>query len=107
MFVLSSKPPPSSNSLCFNGFLRRPLPQHDMHAFGLIVVLAAQASLSLAGPLCKRAVDYYNVTAGGGSMLDNAGSGGGEPLNVIVSGLSSPDVLTDDGILNYARAIGL
>ena len=76
-----------------------------MHAFGLITLLAAQASLSLAGPL--RAVDYYNVTAGGGSMLDNAGSGGGEPLNVIISGLSSDDVLTNDGIINYARSIGL
>lgn len=40
-------------------------------------------------------------------MLDNAGEGnGGEPMNVIVSGLSSPDVLTDDGIVNFARAIG-
>ena len=87
-----------------------------MHVFGLITLLAAQASLSLAGPqislslagpLCKYAVDYYNVTAGGGSMLDNAGSGVGEPLNVIISGLSSTDVLTDDGIINYARSIGL
>ena len=76
-----------------------------MHAFGLVTLLAAQASLSLAGSL--RAVDYYNVTAGGGSMLDNAGSGGGEPLNVIISGLSSDDVLTNDGIINYARSIGL
>ena len=41
-------------------------------------------------------------------MSSIAGAGnGGEPLNVIVSGLSSPDVLTDDGIVNYARAIGL
>lgn len=78
-----------------------------MYALGLITVLVAQASLSLAGPLCKRAVDYYNVTAGGGSMLDNAGDGLGEPLNVIISGLSSADVLTDDGIVNYARSIGL
>ncbi|KAI9463416.1 hypothetical protein HD554DRAFT_2283507 [Boletus coccyginus] len=39
-------------------------------------------------------------------MLDNAGDLLGEPLNVIISGLSSADVLTDDGILNYARAIG-
>ena len=86
---------------------------HYMHVFGLITLLAAQASLSLAGTqtslslagIC--AVDYYNVTAGGGSMLNNAGSGVGEPLNVIISGLSSTDVLTDDGIINYARSIGL
>ena len=28
-------------------------------------------------------------------------------MQVIISGYSSPDVLTDDGIVNYARAIGL
>jgi len=43
-------------------------------------------------------------------MLDDAtgGTGGsdlGEPLNVIISGLSSPAVLTDAGFLNFARAI--
>jgi len=51
------------------------------------------------------AVAFYNPTHGGGSMLDNAVYGG-EPLNVIISGLSSPGVLTDPGIINYARAIG-
>jgi len=51
-------------------------------------------------------VAYYNPTSGGGSMLDDAGDGLGEPLNVIISGKSSPDVLTDDGILNYAHALG-
>jgi hypothetical protein len=30
----------------------------------------------------------------------------GEPLNVIISGLSSPEVLTDAGFLNFARALG-
>lgn len=55
----------------------------------------------------KRAVDYYDPTANGGSMLDKVGDTGlGEPLNVIISGLSSRDVLTDDGILSYARSIG-
>jgi len=52
-----------------------------------------------------QAVAFYNPTHGGGSMLDNAVYGG-EPLNVIISGLSSPGVLTDHGIINYARAIG-
>ncbi|KAG1873127.1 hypothetical protein F4604DRAFT_1925622 [Suillus subluteus] len=51
-------------------------------------------------------VAYYNPTAGGGSMLINAGDGAGEPMNVIISGLSSPAVLTFDGALNFARAIG-
>jgi len=44
-------------------------------------------------------------------MLDDASGGSssadlGEPLNVIISGLSSPAVLTDSGFLNFARAIG-
>ncbi|KAG5716329.1 hypothetical protein E4T56_gene10709 [Termitomyces sp. T112] len=28
-------------------------------------------------------------------------------IQIIISGLSSPNVLTDDGIVNFARAIGL
>jgi len=51
------------------------------------------------------AVDYYNPTKNGGSMLDSS-AGLGEPLNVIISGKSSPEVLTKDGFLNYVRAVG-
>lgn len=39
-------------------------------------------------------------------MLDNAGDGLGEPLNVIISGLSSPEVLVYAGFYNFAQAIG-
>jgi len=39
-------------------------------------------------------------------MLDQAAPPLGEPLNVIISGLSSPAVLTDSGIVNFAQAIG-
>lgn len=39
-------------------------------------------------------------------MLDNAGNGLGEPLNVIISGLSSLGVLTNTGIVNFAKAVG-
>ncbi|KAI0042918.1 hypothetical protein FA95DRAFT_508522 [Auriscalpium vulgare] len=75
-----------------------------MVRIALASFLFAQAALGAV--LQKRAVAYYNPTAAGGSMLDNAGSGGGEPLNVIISGLSSPAVLTDSGALNFAEAIG-
>lgn len=51
-------------------------------------------------------VEYYNPTAGGGSMLIDAGDGYGEPMNVIISGLSSPAVRTLNGAINFARAIG-
>ncbi|KAI0372987.1 hypothetical protein BV20DRAFT_845555 [Pilatotrama ljubarskyi] len=55
--------------------------------------------------LQRRAVDFFDSAQGGGSMFDNA-TFGGEPLNVIISGQSSPEVLTDDGVLNFAQAIG-
>ncbi|KAF8070269.1 hypothetical protein FPV67DRAFT_1448075 [Lyophyllum atratum] len=67
---------------------------------------AGQRYHSLAG---LRRAHWPNPT------LPIAGTGGGEPLNVghetdqyqvIISGLSSPDVLTDTGIINFAKAIG-
>ncbi|KAJ7452045.1 hypothetical protein B0H11DRAFT_2176680 [Mycena galericulata] len=61
---------------------------------------------TLSNVFTSRGVAFYDPTKTGGSMLDNAGDGAGEPLNVIVSGLSSPEVLTDAGILHYAQAIG-
>ncbi|KAJ6578799.1 hypothetical protein DFH09DRAFT_1148342 [Mycena vulgaris] len=61
---------------------------------------------AISNAFTSPAVAFYDPAKNGGSMLDNAGSGGGEPLNVIVSGLSSPTVLTDTGILHYAQAIG-
>ncbi|TFY65741.1 hypothetical protein EVG20_g5358 [Dentipellis fragilis] len=75
-----------------------------MARVAFFALLCAQAAFGLT--ISKRATAYFNPTANGGSLLNNAGNGLGEPLNVIVSGLSSPDVLTDDGILNFARSIG-
>jgi len=77
-------------------------------------MLSALSSLSLAvvglqvlGVVRAWAgVDFINPNLGGGSMLNNVGNGLGEPLNVIISALSSPAILTNDGILNFARAIG-
>ncbi|KAF8504236.1 hypothetical protein BU17DRAFT_58249 [Hysterangium stoloniferum] len=64
--------------------------------------------LSTPGPnLHSRAVAFVVPADNGGSQLDDAGNGLGEPLNVIISGLSSPAVLTDAGILSYARSLGL
>ncbi|KAJ7078931.1 hypothetical protein B0H15DRAFT_859808 [Mycena belliarum] len=75
------------------------------------IFLAHILALTAAVPHSKQAVDFFNPTANGGSMLDDASGGSsssdlGEPLNVIVSGLSSPAVLTDGGFLNFAKAIG-
>ncbi|KAL0955991.1 hypothetical protein HGRIS_002168 [Hohenbuehelia grisea] len=61
--------------------------------------------LLFAAPLANPAVDYYDPRVGGGSLLDKS-SGLGEPLNVIISGKSSPEVLTQKGFLQFAQAIG-
>ncbi|OCH93117.1 hypothetical protein OBBRIDRAFT_885759 [Obba rivulosa] len=65
-----------------------------------LVVSQVSSSLASAG------VAFFNPADNGGSMFDNAGNGLGEPLNVIISGLSSPAVLTESGVVNFARAIG-
>ncbi|KAF8308439.1 hypothetical protein DL93DRAFT_1885737 [Clavulina sp. PMI_390] len=60
------------------------------------------SSLALATPQ-RRAVAYTDPAASGGSILDSS-AGLGEPLNVIISGLSSPSVLSNTGIENWARS---
>jgi len=50
-------------------------------------------------------VAFINPAENGGSMLDSS-AGLGEPLNVIVSALSSPEVLTKAGFINWARSVG-
>ncbi|KAJ7209525.1 hypothetical protein GGX14DRAFT_630547 [Mycena pura] len=66
----------------------------------MLIFLVATLPLALAMPRSKRAVDFFNPNLNGGAMLDDA------RLQVIISGLSSPSVLTDDGFLNFAKAIG-
>jgi hypothetical protein len=75
-----------------------------MQLVAFFLGLAAQAVVTFSAPVQK--VDYYDPAALGGSMLNKAAGTLGEPLNVIISALSSPEVLTKDGIVNYARAIG-
>ncbi|KAI0087931.1 hypothetical protein BDY19DRAFT_951087 [Irpex rosettiformis] len=76
--------------------------------FNLLSVLLIATSAVVAFPATRdvAALAFVDPTTHGGSWLDNAGSGGGEPLNVVISGLSSPSVLTDDGIINFAQAVG-
>lgn len=50
---------------------------------------------------------FFSPLNGGGSMLDIVSPGLGEPMNVIVSGLSDPRVLTDDGFLNWAQSLDM
>ncbi|EJD03375.1 uncharacterized protein FOMMEDRAFT_28873 [Fomitiporia mediterranea MF3/22] len=70
----------------------------------------AVASL-LVGKCCWAAstpkpAGFYPPAWGGGYQLLSSNNGYGEPLNIIISGLSSPKVLTDKGILNWARSVG-
>ncbi|KAF8160726.1 hypothetical protein B0H34DRAFT_653704 [Crassisporium funariophilum] len=71
----------------------------------IISVSAAPVVELDAGLEARGDVDYYDPRIGGGSQL-NESADAGEPLNVIISGKSSAEVLTPDGFLNYARAIG-
>lgn len=50
---------------------------------------------------------FVSPLAGGGSQLDIVSPGLGEPMNVIVSGLSDSRVLTDDGFLNWAQSLDM
>ncbi|KAI6026105.1 hypothetical protein BKA83DRAFT_4238456 [Pisolithus microcarpus] len=77
-----------------------------MLSFNSLLSLSTYFLHRMTNNLHASSVAYYNPSSGGGSMLENAGDGFGEPLNVIISGLSTPAVLTDVGIVNYARAIG-
>ncbi|KAG8731095.1 hypothetical protein FRC12_019898 [Ceratobasidium sp. 428] len=49
---------------------------------------------------------WHDPADGGGRMLDYTTIFWGEPLNVIISGNSHPDVLTHEGLHKYAKSIG-
>ncbi|GAA5927414.1 hypothetical protein JCM1841_000464 [Sporobolomyces salmonicolor] len=50
---------------------------------------------------------WYDPRAGGGSMLNRNQWGSGEPINLIISAQSSPDVLRTSGFVAYSRSLGL
>lgn len=60
-------------------------------ASGIILVVPVLAAV--ATPMMKRATALFDPVNGGGSWLDNAGDGFGEPLNVkhtYASAVASP-----------------
>ncbi|KAJ7267589.1 hypothetical protein B0H12DRAFT_1209050 [Mycena haematopus] len=74
--------------------------------FGVLALVLP--SFVSATPVTERAaagVDFINPTTNGGSWLDKS-AGLGEPLNVVISAQSSPEVLNLSGFLQYAQAIG-
>ncbi|WFD32962.1 hypothetical protein MSPP1_004016 [Malassezia sp. CBS 17886] len=58
-------------------------------------------------PGAKAAHGWVDPAQHGGSMLDLVGTGFREPINVLIlSGASDASVLSDQGLLDYARSIG-
>jgi hypothetical protein len=79
-------------------------------AFLATLAASAMASPAVSSPAATpsaSAVGWVSPALGGGSMLDAAAPPLGEPLNVIISGLSSPEVLTDAGFTNFANSLEL
>lgn len=68
------------------------------------LVFVVTLTTALALPLEGRAVAFNVPAANGGSQLDSS-AGLGEPLNVIISGLSSPSVLSTAGVEKYAKYV--
>ncbi|KAM0754324.1 hypothetical protein T439DRAFT_298786 [Meredithblackwellia eburnea MCA 4105] len=50
---------------------------------------------------------WYDPRRFGGSFLNKATPEKGEPLNIIISNRSSPDVLGEHGFIAYSRSLGL
>jgi hypothetical protein len=95
----------------FNFSLASPAPAPEQPAKALTSALAAASTAlgSVASQIQNKAsgVPFFSPLDGGGSELDVVSPGLGEPMNVIISGLSDPRVLTDDGFLNWAQSVDM
>ncbi|KAJ6606603.1 hypothetical protein DFH09DRAFT_896147 [Mycena vulgaris] len=67
-----------------------------------MISLVALQLVAYLTAVAAQAVPYYDPRLNGGSLLTLQR----EPLNIIVSGLSSPEVLTTRGIVNFGNALG-
>jgi len=65
----------------------------------------AKVSTAQPSTIPRGTVPFVSPTSTGGSQLDVSG-GLGEPLNVIISALSSPAILTKAGLEKWALSIG-
>ncbi|KIY53702.1 hypothetical protein FISHEDRAFT_55004 [Fistulina hepatica ATCC 64428] len=71
-----------------------------------ICLYVVSASILPRSVVESRDAYYAPIDGGGSELIYFPDNDDGEPLNVIISGLSSADVLTDAGFLNYVRALG-
>ncbi|KAF8258144.1 hypothetical protein EI94DRAFT_1755469, partial [Lactarius quietus] len=87
--------------------LASPAPSLELNSSLTLALLPKSLPLM---PISTDAVPFVNPATHGGSLLDRAPNTGtpplGEPLNVIISGESSPAVLTNAGFVEFANAIG-
>ncbi|GJE94898.1 hypothetical protein PsYK624_110740 [Phanerochaete sordida] len=72
-----------------------------MLPLALLALLSSSPLVSAQGN-----VSFFDPTSNGGSFLSTVSNNLGEPMNVIISGASSPQVLTPTGLLTYIQAIG-
>jgi len=70
----------------------------------LLQHISAQPPLDPRAIVHQSLVAYIPPASNGGSQLDSS-AGLGEPLNIIISGLSSPQVLTTPGVIQWANSI--
>ncbi|KAJ6487624.1 hypothetical protein C8R45DRAFT_253168 [Mycena sanguinolenta] len=78
--------------------MMHPVPAWLFALLGLVLCVHVQAAPTRP--------EFYDPRILGGSMLNNVSRHGGEPLNVIISGYSTPAVLTDVGFLGFAASLG-
>jgi len=71
----------------------------------LLQPISAQPPVHPRADVHQNLVAYIPPASNGGSQLDSS-AGLGEPLNIIVSGLSSPEVLFTNGLIQWANSIG-
>ncbi|CDO69894.1 hypothetical protein BN946_scf184884.g53 [Trametes cinnabarina] len=57
-------------------------------------------------PPVEDTVGWVDPRLKGGRFLDYVSRDVGEPLNIIISSLSDPYILTEDGLHNYVKSIG-
>ncbi|GAA6031592.1 hypothetical protein JCM8097_006538 [Rhodosporidiobolus ruineniae] len=71
------------------------------------LLLASSPRLDSDFPPRPDRTAWYDPRELGGSLLNRNLWGGGEPLNIIISAQSSPDVLRQNGLVAYGRSLGL
>ncbi|KAF7360111.1 Secreted protein [Mycena venus] len=102
--VRQSKPSRTAQIRSTGEDARFHLPPCRMHPVPLWLLVIALLVLSARSAPSRP--DFYDPRILGGEMLNNASRHGGEPLNVIISGLSTPSVLTNAGFLGYVGSLG-